>query len=107
MVDRPRRCPDSYIRELRDAFGEAIVGPMTLHGDRGLFTQMTIDDPFSLELVRDDLYGPNMDETRYVLDLAMKGGFLPKARLKMRWSHEERLWVSEFDFGGDGNETET
>jgi hypothetical protein len=26
MVDRPRRCPNSYIRELRDAFGEAIVG---------------------------------------------------------------------------------
>jgi hypothetical protein len=32
MVDRPTRCPESYIRDLRENFGEAIIGPMTLKG---------------------------------------------------------------------------
>ena len=67
---------------------EAIIGPMTIHGDRGLFTQMRIEDPHSLDLVGDNLYGPNMEETRYVLDLVLKGGFLPKIRLKLHCSRE-------------------
>jgi hypothetical protein len=101
MVDRPTRCPESYVRELRENFGEVIIGPMTLKGDRGLFTQIRIDDPASLELVRDDLCAYNMEETRYVLELALRGGFLPKTRLKLRWSRENRLWTSEFDFDSD------
>ncbi len=97
MVDRPQKCPDSYIEKLREVFGEAIIGPMTLNHDRGLYTWMSIKDPASLELVRDDLYSPNIDETRYVLDLAAKAGFLPKARLKLSWSSEHQVWVSGFD----------
>jgi hypothetical protein len=97
MIDRPNRCPESYIKELREVFGEAIIGPMTFNHDRGLYTWMNIKDPASLELVRDDLYSPNIDETRYVLDLAAKAGFLPKARLKLSWSSERQVWLSEFD----------
>jgi hypothetical protein len=61
---------------------------MTLNGDRGLFTQMRIDDPYSLDPVKDDLYGPDIEETRYVLDLPLKGGFLPKTKLKTHWSRK-------------------
>jgi hypothetical protein len=67
---------------------EAIIGPMTLNGDRELFTQMRIQDPHSLDLVRDGLYGPNTKETTYVLNPALKGGFLPKIRLKLRCSRK-------------------
>jgi len=37
MAGRQMRCPESYIRDLKDNFGEAVIGPMTLKGDRGLF----------------------------------------------------------------------
>lgn len=43
---------------------------MTMNGDRGLFTQRRIEDPYSLDLIKTDFSGPNMEETRYVLDLA-------------------------------------
>jgi hypothetical protein len=97
MIDRPTRCPEGYLKELKEAFGEVVAGPMTLNRDRGLFAQMRIDDPYSLDLVKDDLSGPNMEETRYVLDLALKGGFLPKTKLKLRWARDHHLWVSEID----------
>ena len=51
MVDRPTRCPESYIWDLRETFGEAVIGPMTLGGDRGLFKNMRIDDPASLDTI--------------------------------------------------------
>jgi hypothetical protein len=63
---------------------EAIIGPMTLNGDRGLFTQMRIQDPHSLDLVKNDLSAPNTEETRYVFELALRGGFLAKRRVKLR-----------------------
>ena len=65
MVDRPARCPDNYLQDLKEAFGEVIIGPMTPRGDRGLFTNMRIYDLASLELVRDDLHGDNMEKTSY------------------------------------------
>ena len=68
-----------------------------MNGDRGLFTQMRIDDPYSLDLVKNDFSGPNMEDTRYILDLALKGGFTPKTNLKLRWSTNYHIWVSEFD----------
>ena len=76
MIDRSSRCPENYIGDLRRTFGEAIIGPITLNGDRGLFTQMRIEGPYSLNLVTDNLYGPNMEETRYVLDLVLQGGWM-------------------------------
>jgi hypothetical protein len=100
MVDRPARCPDNYLKDLKQAFGHVVIGPMTIYGERGIYTQMRIEDPFSLELVKDDFPAGQMEETRYVLDLALKGGFLPKPKLKLHWSKEERLWISEFDLGG-------
>ena len=75
MVDRPSRCPEDYIQDLKETFGEVIIGPMTINGERGLFTQMRIEDPYSLDLVKNDFSGPNMEETKYVLNLALKGGF--------------------------------
>lgn len=103
MVDRPSRCPETYIRELRETFGEAIIGPMTTGGDRGLYTRMSIGDPLSLYLVRDDLCPPSMEETKYVLNLALEGGFLPRTRLKMHWSRKDHLWISEFDLEGSAH----
>jgi hypothetical protein len=97
MIDRPSRCPESYLQKLKEAFDEAIIGPMTMNGDRGLFTQMRIEDPYSLDLVKNDLPGPNMEETRCVLDLALKGGLTPKTKLKLRWSTNSHIWVSELD----------
>jgi hypothetical protein len=97
MIDRPSRYPERYIQELKETFDEVIIGPMTMNGDRGLFTQMRIEDPYSLDLVKNDFSGPNMEETKYVLNLALKGGFLPKTRLRMHWSRENQLWMSEFD----------
>ena len=67
---------------------EAIIRTMTMHGDRGLFTQMRIEEPLSLELVRDDFSADQMEETKYVLELALKGGFLPKTKLKLQWSNK-------------------
>ena len=32
MIDRPSRCPEEYIQELKKTFGEVIIGPMTLNG---------------------------------------------------------------------------
>jgi hypothetical protein len=98
MIDRPTRCPEGYLQELKKAFGEVVAGPMTLNGDRGLFTQMRVDDPYSLDLVKDDLSGLNMEETRYVLDLALKGGFLPKIRLKLHCSREYQEMLISIPF---------
>jgi hypothetical protein len=81
MVDRPNRCPENYIQDLKETFGEAMIGPVPLNRNRGQFTQMRIEDQHSLERVRKGLYGPNMEETRDVLDLAVKGGFLPETSL--------------------------
>ena len=97
MIDRPSRCPERYIQELKETFDEVIIGPMTMNGDRGLFTQMRIEDPYSLDLVKNDLSGPNLEETRYVLALALKGGFMPKTKPKLRWSTNSHVWVSELD----------
>jgi hypothetical protein len=47
---------------LRDSFGEVIIGPRTLRGDRGMFTQMRIEDPYSLDLLRENLHGTNTEE---------------------------------------------
>jgi hypothetical protein len=41
-----------------------------------------------------------MDETRYVLDLALKGGFLANTKLRLHWSRENQLWMSELDVDG-------
>ena len=100
MIDRPTRCPEGYLQELKEAFGEVVAGPMTFNGDRGLFTQMRIEDPYSLDLVKNDLSAPNTEETRYVLDLALKGGFLPNTKLRLHWSRENQLWMSDLDVDG-------
>jgi len=63
MVDRPNTCPESYIRELRKAFGEAIIGPMTLNGGRGLLTQVRIEVPLSLEL--EEKFGIRLVSSEY------------------------------------------
>jgi hypothetical protein len=55
---------------------------MTMKRDRGLFTQMGIDDPVSMDLVRNDLHAYSMEETRYVVELALRGGFLSKNKLR-------------------------
>ena len=60
MIDRPSRCPERYIQELKETFDEVIIGPMTMNGDRGLFTQMRIEDPYSLDLVKNDFSGLNI-----------------------------------------------
>jgi len=97
MIDRPSKCPEDYLQSLRKTFGEVIVGPMTLGGDRGLFTQMRIDDPYSLGLVREDIYAPKTQEIADVFHSILGLGYIPKSRLKLRWSREHRLWLSEFD----------
>jgi len=56
MVDRPERVAPEYLDRIYNTFGEFQLGPMTSNGDRGLYTRMRIDDPISLELVRDGLY---------------------------------------------------
>lgn len=97
IIDGPYRYPKDYIKSLEDAFGEAVVGPVTVNGDIGLYTQMRISDPYSLSLVRSDLYGRNLEETRYILNFALEKGCIPKTRLKLYWSREKGLWISEFD----------
>jgi len=88
---------EGYIKKLEDAFGEAAIGPVTARGDIGVYTQMRVEDPLSLSLVRDDLYGPKAEETRYVLEMALREGLIPKTRLKLCWSRERQSWVSELD----------
>ena len=51
MVDRPARCPDNYLQDLKEAFGEVIIGPMTLKGDKFFHPyckrRNTMDRPFT------------------------------------------------------------
>ncbi len=101
MVDRPARCPDSYIRSLREAFGEVFIGPMTSNYDRGVYTRMDIEDALSLGLLRDDIQGERVDYIRSALEMAVRLDRLPNPRLKLRWSPERGLWLSEFDLQGD------
>ena len=30
MIDRPSRCPESYIQKLKETFDEVIIGPMAM-----------------------------------------------------------------------------
>jgi hypothetical protein len=102
LLDRPERCPQEYLDRIYDTFGEYQIGPMTSKGDRGLYTCMSIEDPLSLDLLRDDLYNSVAGTIAEILDNSLKAGLLPNPKLKVRWSPEERLWVSEFDVQGGG-----
>ena len=102
MIDRPERCPPEYLDSLHETFGDIEVAPMTSKGDRGIYTQMRIEDPLSLSLLRDDIYNSVADAIADILDRSVRMGFMAKPRLKVRWSSEHQAWVSEFDFGGDG-----
>jgi hypothetical protein len=88
MVDRPERCPEEYLQGLRDTFGEVMLGPITTNGDRGIFTQMRIEDPLSLSLVREDLYCRESELISVALELGLKEGHLPGPRLRLSWSPE-------------------
>ena len=104
VIDRPVRCPPEYLDRLHDAFGDTDVAPMTSKGDRGIYTQMRIEDPLSLSLLRDDVYNSVAVTIADILDRGVRMGAMPKPKLKVRWSGEQRLWVSEFDLdkGGTG-----
>jgi hypothetical protein len=97
LLDRPTRCPQAYLDSIHDTFGDYQIGPMTSSGDRGLYTQMTIEDRLSLDLLRDDLYNSVAGIIADVLHNSVKGGFMPNPKLWVRWSPEAGLWVSEFD----------
>jgi hypothetical protein len=97
MVDRPSRCPNSYIQRLMETFGDVFVGPMTSNYDRGVYAWMGIEDPLSLSLIRDDVHGEMVDYVRGALEMAVIAGRLPNPRLRVRWSTKDRLWVGEFD----------
>jgi len=97
MVDRPVRCPEEYLQKLRDTFGELFISPMTHSGERGVFAQMRIEDPFSLDLLQDVIYGPKTEHIAQALELSLRAGYSPKPRLKLRWSRDHMLWLSEFD----------
>lgn len=97
LLDRPMKCPPEYLDRIYDAFGDYQIGPMTSNGDRGLYTRMTIEDPLSLDLLRDDIYNSVAEMIADVLHNSVKGGFMPNPKLRVRWSPEARLWVSELD----------
>lgn len=98
MVDRPARCPEDYLRRLSDTFGGVLIGPMVKNGDRGILTEMRIEDPFSLSLlIEDEFYDPVAEGIKNVLLATMKDRYLPKPKLKLHWLRDYRLWVSEFD----------
>jgi hypothetical protein len=97
MVDRPSPCPPAYIRELKDIFGEVFIGPITSNYDRGVYARMGIEDPFSLELLRDDVHGDQVDYIKGALEMAVRLGRFPNPRLRVEWSRERGLWLSRFD----------
>jgi hypothetical protein len=102
MIDRPVKCPPEYLDRLNETFGDIEVAPMTSKGDRGIYTQMRIEDPLSLSLLRDDLYNSVAGSIADILNRSVGLGFMPKPRLKVRWSGEQQLWVSEFDLDEGG-----
>jgi hypothetical protein len=102
MIDRPVKCPPEYLDRLYETFGDIEVAPMTSKGDRGIYTQMRIEDPLSLGLLRDDLYNSVAGSIADILNRSVRLGFIPKPRLKVRWSGEQGLWVSEFDLDEGG-----
>jgi hypothetical protein len=93
MIDRPSACPPAYIRELKDTFGEVFIGPITSNYDRGVCARIGIEDPLSLELLRDDVHGEMVDYVRGALEMALRLGRFPNPRLRVRWSPQERLWL--------------
>jgi hypothetical protein len=97
MIDRPSPCPPAYIRELKDTFGEVFIGPITSNYDRGVYARMGIEDPLSLELLRDDVHGDQVDYINGALEMAVRVGRLPNPRLRVEWSRERGLWLSRFD----------
>lgn len=97
MVDRPSPCSPAYISELKDTFGEVFIGPMTSNYERGVYARMGIEDPLSLELLRDDVHRDKADYIRGALETAIRLGRLPKPRLRVEWSTKRGLWISRFD----------
>jgi hypothetical protein len=61
----------------------------------GLYTQMGKEDPVSPRLLRNDLYNSVASTIAEILGSSLRAGFLPNPKLKVKWSPEERLWVTE------------
>ena len=74
-----------------------MLGPMTSQGDRGIYARIRIEDPFSLSLVRHDIYGYESEQIAAALEMGLTAGHMPKPRLRLRWSPEYEIWMSEFD----------
>jgi len=100
MVDRPSTCPDEYLQDLTARFGGVLIGKMTKNGDRGILTEMIIEEPMSLGLLKDGLCDPIAEGIGGYLLTCLKDRYLPKPKLRLHWSSEERLWVSELGLGG-------
>jgi hypothetical protein len=97
LIDRPERCPDTYLQKLTETFAEVITAPMTAKGERGLYIRMRIDEPFSLDLLTDSIDGPKAETLARSLEIPLGLGYLPNTRLRLRWSKADGLWVSQFD----------
>jgi len=61
-----------------------------------VYARMGIDDPLSLDLLRDDVHGDKVEYIRGDLEMAVRLGRLPNPRLRVEWSRERGLWVSRF-----------
>jgi|GEM_PF-3474494 len=100
MVDRSSTCPEEYLHDLAATFGGVLIGQMTKNGDRGILTEMVIEEPVSLGLLKDGFFDPIAEGIGGYLLTCLKDRYLPKPKLKLHWSSEERLWVSELVLGG-------
>ncbi len=63
LAERGHPSTEEYIQNLKSAFEDVQVGPMTSKGDRGVYAQMRIDDPVSLGL--EEKFGIRLASSEY------------------------------------------
>lgn len=92
MIDRPKRAPNEYLKEIKNAFGKYQLYPMTINPDRGILCQMDIKNNSKQYLRELELPIDNNIKKRFLPIFRNK----PKPHFQMHYSHKHHLWLSRF-----------
>lgn len=92
MVDRPYPADPKWLQDIKDAYGECHLLPMTASGERGLACQMQIADESLHHLRR--LPSDKSRAIQKALEPLLEE--LPAPKLRLRFNQETCLWESKF-----------
>ena len=98
MVDRPNPADPRWLEQVKDAFGEIQLLPMTDSGERGILCRMLIE-PDSVQHL---LPFPSI-KSNPTIQAALKPllDHPPKPVFRMQWEPERRLWLSQIQKPGE------